>query len=122
MTATHGERKPTLLSSALPRPVYIVSLLLGLGDSHSDHRHDKRGYGYPHCRQQYLPHMTVLSCYLNLAPINCGTFHSIFSSLVSVGFMPCDWYIRISSRHICFLRAESVLIPPMRILTIYSCR
>ena len=28
--------------------------------------------------------------YLNFAPINCGTFHIIFSNFVNVGFMPCD--------------------------------
>ena len=33
---------------------------------------------------------TSQAYHLNLAQINCGTFHSIFSNFVKVGFMPCD--------------------------------
>ena len=33
---------------------------------------------------------TSQAYHLNKAPINCGTFHIIFSIFVTVGFMPCD--------------------------------
>ena len=33
---------------------------------------------------------TSQAYHLNLAQINCGTFHSIFSIFVKVGFIPCD--------------------------------
>ena len=55
--------------------------------------------------------------------MNCGTFHAIFISLVKItGLKPYPVYTLISSSHTFLRLAESVLIPPIRILVTNSGR
>lgn len=60
---------------------------------------------------------------MNFALMNCGTFQAIFISLVNAtGLKPYPVYTLISSSHTFFRLAESVLIPPIRILVTNSGR
>ena len=61
--------------------------------------------------------------FMNFALMNCGTFQAIFISFVNItGLKPYPDYTLMSSSHIFFRLAESVLIPPMRILVTNSGR